>query len=94
MTSKGRYEPGRRLYRDRENGVIMGVCAGVGEFFDFEVWMVRVVAVISLIFFTTITALVYIGLGLLLRDRPLGYRGPSRERDFWRNRAGGRHDWR
>ena len=89
----GRYYTGHRLYRNRETGVIMGVCSGIAEFFEFQVWMVRVLAVFSLLCFTTPTALAYVALGLLLRDRPLSYRGREDETGFWRGSARRRHEY-
>ena len=38
--------PLRGLYRDRENGWIFGVCAGLAEFGNFNVSTVRIIAVI------------------------------------------------
>ncbi len=43
-------QPGKELYRDPDNGKICGVCAGVANYFGFETWVVRVVAVSLLIF--------------------------------------------
>lgn len=86
--------PTRRLYRNKETGIIMGVCSGLAEFFDFEVWMVRVLAVVSLLFFTIATAVIYVLLGLLLRERPLSYRGRDEETRFWRKASTGEHDYR
>ncbi len=40
----------RTLYRDPDNGKICGVCAGVAEYFGFETWVVRVIAVSLLLF--------------------------------------------
>ena len=83
----------RGLYRDRENGWMFGVCAGVAERFDFSTLTVRVLAVISLILFTLPTALAYLAAAVLLRPRPLIYRGGRCEHDFWRCRE--HHDsWR
>lgn len=86
--------PTRRLYRNKETGIIMGVCSGLAEFFDFEVWVVRVLAVVSLLFFTTATAVIYILLGLLLRERPLSYQGREGEASFWRRASTGERDYR
>lgn len=90
-TNRGTAQQG--LYRDRENGWIFGVCAGIAERFDFSVITIRVLTVLSLILFTVPTALLYLAATMLLRPRPLIYRGRHRERDFWR--CGERHDhWR
>lgn len=73
----------RGLYRDRENGWIFGVCAGIAEFANCSAVTVRVVAVVSLVLFFWPTALVYGAAALLFRDKPLTYAGRCRERDFW-----------
>lgn len=84
------YGPFQGLYRDRENGWIFGVCAGIAERFGCGTFAVRVIAVISLILFFWATAVVYIGATLLLREKPLIYSGKRREYEFWRR--DGRHD--
>lgn len=76
--------PLRGLYRDRENGWIFGVCAGLAEFGNFNVTTLRVIAVISLCLFTWATALIYVAATLLFRDRPLIYSGRYTEYEFWR----------
>ena len=68
--SNGR-EPGpRRLYRDRENGIVAGVCAGIADYFGFEVTITRIVVGIGLIFFLPTTLVAYIVLALLLPTKP------------------------
>jgi phage shock protein C len=76
--------PLRGFYRDRENGWVFGVCAGLADRFNFNVGTVRILAVISLLLFFWLTAAVYIGATLLIREKPLVYSGRRREYDFWR----------
>lgn len=83
MSSVGYRGPGR-LYRDAENGIFLGVCAGVARFFDFRVAVVRIVAVISLLLFFWPTAAIYLAAGWLLKPMPLAYRGRGSEAHFWR----------
>ena len=45
------YGPLRGFYRDRENGWVFGVCAGLADRFNFRVGTVRVIAIISLLLF-------------------------------------------
>ncbi len=78
------YGPFTGLYRDRENGWIFGVCAGLAERFNFNIGTVRVIAVISLFLFFWATALIYIGATLLLKEKPLIYSGRREEDEFWR----------
>ena len=60
----------RGLYRSR-NGVIMGVCAGIAEYFDFSVFWVRIIALIILLFsgFWPILIL-YVIATLLMKKEP------------------------
>jgi len=39
----------KRLYRDTENGKIFGVCAGLADYFDIDVTLVRVIWVVLLL---------------------------------------------
>ena len=78
------YGPLRGLYRDRENGWIFGVCAGIAEYFNFRTGTVRIVAVICLVVFFWPTVLVYIAATLLFREKPLIYSGRQEEYEFWR----------
>lgn len=85
------FGPLRGLYRDRENGWIFGVCAGLAGCFNFRTGTVRIIAVICLILFFWATVLVYIGATLLFREKPLIYSGRQREYEFWRRFS--RDDW-
>ncbi len=81
--------PLRGFYRDRENGWIFGVCAGIADRFNFHVATVRIIALISLLLFFWLTAATYVGATLLIREKPLVYSGHQSEFDFWRRN---RHD--
>ena len=85
------YGPLRGFYRDRENGWIFGVCAGIADRYNFNVLMVRVIAVVSLLMFFWLTAAVYIGATLLIKEKPLVYSGVRSEYEFWRRY---KNDWR
>ena len=78
------YGPLKGLYRDRENGWIFGVCAGLAERFDVQTGVVRVIAVASLVFLFWPTVLAYIAATLLIREKPLTYSGRRREYEFWK----------
>ena len=68
----------RRLYRDSDKGLILGVCAGLADYFGFAVTATRVCVAVSLIFFMPATLLVYFGLALLLPKRRNGAGEPDR----------------
>lgn len=83
--------PLRGFYRDRENGWIFGVCAGIADRFNLNLGTVRVIAVICLLLFFWITAAIYLFATVLIREKPLIYSGREDEYEFWRRR----HDyWR
>ncbi len=75
--------PLRGFYRDRENGWVFGVCAGLADRFNFRVGTVRLIAVISLLLFFWLTTALYLGATLLIREKPLVYSGRQSENDFW-----------
>lgn len=86
------YGPFRGFYRDRENGWIFGVCAGLADRFNLQIGAVRVLAVISLLVFFWLTVVVYIAAALLIKEKPLIYSGLRSEYDFWRRER--RRQWR
>ena len=76
-----------RLYRDPERRWIAGVCAGIAAYFDLDVRLPRLLAVLSLIFFFPLTLLAYVLLALLLKPQPAGPVADSEEAAFRRGVA-------
>ncbi|WP_394204014.1 envelope stress response membrane protein PspC [Shewanella waksmanii] len=61
----------RTLYRIPQQGKIAGVCAGIADYFNFETWLVRVVAVsIFLLGGSGIVLILYIALWMILDIKP------------------------
>lgn len=58
--------PRRRFTRSRDRAVIAGVCAGLADYFGFNLKATRVLAVISLFMAMPITLLVYFGAVFLI----------------------------
>ncbi len=71
------------LYRSRK-GIIMGVCRGIAEYFDFSVFWARMIAVI-LLFVTGFWPLVgiYIIAALLMKPEPVIPIETDAEREFY-----------
>jgi phage shock protein C len=67
---------GRRLHRDADKGLILGVCAGVADYFGFDLGVTRILTALSLLFFTFPTLVAYFLLALLLPKQPRLLRGP------------------
>jgi phage shock protein C len=57
-----------RLYRDSENGVLFGVCAGLADYFGFDLKITRICVAAGAIFFFPTVIVIYVILGLLLED--------------------------
>jgi len=74
---------GKGLYKDSEDGILMGVCAGIANYFDLSRNGVRVVTVLTMLFMFWPTVIAYFIAGYVLRHRPLSYSGHD-ERSFWR----------
>ncbi len=77
------YGPWSGFYRDRENGWVFGVCAGLADRFNFRVGTVRIIALISLLLFFWLSAALYLGATLLIKEKPLVYSGHNSENEFW-----------
>ena len=87
MTARGTLGPRpspARFYRNRERGVVKGVCAGIADYFGIETWIIRAIALTGLFFFTVSTVVVYVILTLVVPTAPDDlYESPA-EKDFWR----------
>lgn len=84
-------EPGpgpniHRLRRIPRKGKVSGVCAGIAEYFDWNVKWVRVAAILLTIFFFPLPIFVYIGLAVFMKPSD-GLRPQAldpEEEQFWR----------
>ncbi|UJF23294.1 envelope stress response membrane protein PspC [Shewanella sp. OMA3-2] len=62
---------GRTLYRIPQTGKIAGVCAGIAEYLNSEVWLVRVVAAsIFLLGGSGVILVIYIAMWMILDVKP------------------------
>ena len=84
--SRDEHRP-RRFYRDSERGVILGVCAGMAECFDWPVWLTRIGALALGWFFPVTVVVAYLVAAVVVPERPLRYRGDGDERTFWQSRC-------
>ncbi len=61
----------KRLYRSRDNRMVGGVCAGLGEYIGIDPTVVRVIFVLGSFFGMGSLALVYLILLLVVPEEPL-----------------------
>jgi phage shock protein C len=71
------------LYRSR-NGIILGVCRGIAEYFDFKIFWVRAIAVLLLFFsgFWPIMGLYFIA-ALMMKPKPVIPIRTDEEQEFY-----------
>ena len=72
----------RRFYRSSSRGMIAGVCAGVADYFGFNLKVTRVLAVIALVFAPPATLLAYFGTVFLVPSSPGRPREPDYDPEF------------
>jgi len=74
-----------RFYRDKRNGKVMGICAGIADYAGFDVSMVRI-ALVAAVFLSSGSILpVYFIAGMLTPDKPRELESTDvEEREFWR----------
>lgn len=82
--STDRRQSPNRLYRDRRRGKLLGVCAGIADYFGFNRTVVRLAAVFGLVLFTVPTVIAYIAAGLLVPVQPRDMYANADEEVFWR----------
>ena len=75
-----------RLYRDKKNAVIAGVCAGIADYFDFNRKGVRVATVLVMLFppFIPFVVLSYVLLAILIPVKPVEQYEEDEKTVFWR----------
>jgi phage shock protein C len=74
-----------RVYRDRERGWIAGVCAGIADHLETEPALVRIVAVICLVFFFLPTLVAYAAFAFVLKPKPAALFSSTAEEQLWRS---------
>ena len=73
-----------RLYRDKENAMLAGVCAGLASYFGLNRKGLRLITAVSTVFFLPFMVPAYIILAIILPVKPQDlYQDESQEK-FWR----------
>jgi phage shock protein C len=75
-----------RFYRDKRNGKVMGVCAGIADYTGFDVTLVRI-CMIAAVFLSSGSILpVYFIAGLIAPTKPTELETTDvEEREFWQS---------
>ncbi|MFK8041319.1 PspC domain-containing protein [Congregibacter sp.] len=72
---------GMGLYRNRRDGKICGVAAGVADYWDVADWVVRLIFIGAFLFTGTLAIWAYVAACLLLSPRPDDRSGRRRKRE-------------
>jgi len=75
----------RKLYLDKQNAKISGVCAGVGDYFGLDPMFVRIVTVLIALFGGGLIILGYILLTIFLDAKPKDMFESKKESEFWKS---------
>ncbi len=75
-----------RLYRDKQNRLLAGVCAGLADYFDFNRKGLRIAVVLMALFppFFPFVVVSYIALAIILPVKPATLYDNVEQADFWR----------
>jgi phage shock protein C len=76
------------VFRDKQRAWIAGVCAGIADYMGTEPMLVRLVAVLFLIFFFLPAIVAYIAFALILKPKPPALFASATEESFWRGMRG------
>ncbi len=60
----------KKLYRNSEDAICCGVCAGLADYFNWDVWLVRIIALTLLVFTNSFVFVAYIFGWIFLKDNP------------------------
>ncbi|MFT5500741.1 MAG: phage shock protein C [Woeseiaceae bacterium] len=72
----------RRFSRNSDRAMVAGVCAGLADYFGFNLRVTRILAFICLLMAMPITLLVYFGIVFLVPSAPDTRRHADRSRSF------------
>lgn len=60
----------RELYRDPEKGKLAGVCAGIADYFGWELWLIRIIFISGLLLTGSFFFVAYIVGWFILEKKP------------------------
>lgn len=61
----------KKLYKDKQNAMLFGVCAGISNYIGLDVSLVRILTILSIFFSFSLVFWIYLLLAILLPQKPL-----------------------
>ncbi len=74
----------RRFYRDADRAILGGVCAGLADYFGFNLRVTRFLAFIAFLMAMPMAVITYLGIVLLVPAKSLRARGQGTDPEFKR----------
>lgn len=84
MRNEGNWRA-QRFYRDPSHRKLMGVCAGLADYFGWNITFTRILAIVALVWFNVFTLIVYLLLGYLLPAKPDRLYDWDTDEEYWRS---------
>ena len=72
-----------RFYRDKQNGKLMGVCAGIADYTGIDALWVRLATIMMLLTLGPILLGAYLGIGFIANKKPAHLYVDRGEQKFW-----------
>lgn len=72
-----------KLYRDKQNAKLMGVCAGIADYTGVDALWVRLAFVMMIVALSPIVLPLYFVAGILLDQKPAHLYGDEQEEKYW-----------
>ena len=69
MRYQNRFSEQKRLTKDSRDKKISGVCAGLADYYDMPTFLIRILAVVALFCFTSITFVLYVLASIFMPNR-------------------------
>lgn len=80
----------KELYRDPEKGKLAGVCAGIAEYFGWELWLVRIVFISGILLTGSFFFLAYFVGWFILDKKPKGFESRQGKAKDFADRSNGK----
>jgi phage shock protein C len=75
--------PRTSLYRDKQNGKILGVCSGLSEYSGIDVTLLRIIAFVSIFLSGGNSILIYLIAAFFLQKKPPHLYRDVGEQQYW-----------
>jgi phage shock protein C len=60
----------KRIYRSNDNKVLLGVCGGIGEYFNLDPVLIRLIAILITLFSFGMGIIGYIAAAIVMPNKP------------------------